>query len=287
MVRKVVEVKGLEYTYPDDTKALKGVSLDVFEGESVALIGPNGAGKSTLLLHLNGILRSENGEIRVMDMNMNDKNLKKIRTKVGLVFQDPDDQLFSPTVFDDVAFGPTNMGLSMEEVKERVKKALEQVGMLGYEDRSPHHLSFGEKKRISIATVLSMQPKILVLDEPTSNIDPGARKGLIELLKGFETTKIIASHDIEAIAEVCDRAIVLYDGEIITNGNIEEILTNVELLESHKLEPPVMVRLFKEAGYVNAPLRLREGIKKIREFRTGSKAHAHSNAHVAGHEHEH
>ncbi|MDI6655614.1 MAG: ATP-binding cassette domain-containing protein [Candidatus Hydrothermarchaeota archaeon] len=267
MVRKVVEIRNLEYTYPDGAKALKGVSMDVFEGESVGVIGPNGAGKSTLLLHLNGILRSKNGEIRVTDMRMEDGNLQKIRRKVGLVFQDPDDQLFSPSVFDDVAFGPLNLGLSRGEVEERVAKALEQVNMLGYEGRSPHHLSFGEKKRISIATVLSIQPEILVLDEPTSNIDPGTRRGLIELLNGFEITKIIASHDIEMIAEVCDRVFLLYDGKMIKNGDAGEILTDAKLLESHRLEPPIMVRLFREAGYSNVPLKLGEGIRKIKKIK--------------------
>ena len=265
MAKKVVAIKDLEYTYPDGTRALRGLSLDVFEGESVALIGPNGAGKSTLLLHLNGILQSDRGDVEVLGMKV-DENIREIRSKVGMVFQDPDDQLFMPTVFDDVAFGPINMGFS--EVKEKVRRALEQVGMSGYERRAPHHLSFGEKKRISIATVLSMEPEILVLDEPTSNVDPHARRGLIGLLNGFDVTKIMATHDIEMVSETCDRAIVLFDGKIAANGDVEEVLTNSELLESHGLEAPILVRLFREVMHRDdIPLRLVDAIERQKRYK--------------------
>ncbi|MDI6639352.1 MAG: ATP-binding cassette domain-containing protein [Methanocellales archaeon] len=265
MAKKVVAIKDLEYTYPDGTRALRGVSLDVFEGESVALIGPNGAGKSTLLLHLNGILQSDRGDVEVLGMKV-EENIREIRSKVGMVFQDPDDQLFMPTVFDDVAFGPINMGFS--EVKEKVRRALKQVGMSGYERRAPHHLSFGEKKRISIATVLSMEPEILVLDEPTSNVDPHARRGLIELLNGFDVTKIMATHDIEMVSETCDRAIVLFDGKIVANGDVEEVLTNSELLESHGLEAPILVRLFREVMHRDdIPLRLDDAIERQKRYK--------------------
>ncbi|MFQ6050475.1 MAG: energy-coupling factor ABC transporter ATP-binding protein [Candidatus Hydrothermarchaeota archaeon] len=265
MPRKMVEIKDLSYIYPDGTEALRGINLEIFEGESVGLIGPNGAGKSTLILHLNGILRSNNGEVRVMDMDM-EKDIKEIRSKIGLVFQDPDDQLFSPSVFDDVAFGPINMGFSKKEVEKRVNMALSQVNMLGYEERSPHHLSYGEKKRIAIATVLSMNPEILVLDEPTSNIDPRSRKGLIKLLRSFNITKIIASHDMDLVAEVCDKAVLLYNGKIVANGPVEEILTDIDLLESHGLEPPTMVKLFKTINHKNVPLRLEDGIERLKKI---------------------
>ncbi len=263
--KKIVEIKDLNYTYPDGTEALRGINLEIFEGESVGLIGPNGSGKSTLLLHLNGILRGNNGLVRVMDMDM-DKDIKEIRSKIGLVFQDPDDQLFSPSVFDDVAFGPINMGFSRDEVERRVEMALSQVDMHGYEERSPHHLSFGEKKRVSIATVLSMNPEILVLDEPTSNVDPRARKELIEFLKSFGITKIIATHDMDMVAEVCDKVFLLYNGKIIAKGYVKEILSDIDLLESHGLEPPTMVRLFKEINQKNVPLRLEEGIERLKKI---------------------
>ena len=267
MAKKVVAIKGLEYAYPDGTRALNGVSLDVFEGESVALIGLNGAGKSTLLLHLNGILQSDRGDVEVLGMKV-DENIREIRSKVGMVFQDPDDQLFMPTVFDDVAFGPINMGFSEEMVKKKVRMALEQVGMSGYEGRAPHHMSFGEKKRIAIATVLSMEPEILVLDEPTSNVDPHARRKLIELLNGFDITKIMATHDIETVSETCDRAIVLFEGKIAANGDVEEVLIDSELLESHGLEAPVLVRLFRDVMHRDdIPIRLDDVIEKPKRYK--------------------
>jgi len=227
---EVIKIKELEYTYPDGTCALRGIDLTVFEYESVGLIGPNGAGKSTLLLHLNGILRGK-GKIEVLGS----KNLDEIRAKVGLVFQNPDEQLFSPTVFDDVAFGPFNIGLQEEVVKKRVKSALKDVDMIGFEGRCPHHLSFGEKKRIAIATVLSMQPEILVLDEPSSNLDPRARRELIKLLQSLKITKIIATHDLDLVSILCNRVIFLNKGKKVAEGNTNEILQDKNLLLSHGL----------------------------------------------------
>jgi len=238
MAKKVIEIKNLNYSYPDGTEALHDIALDVFEGESIGIIGPNGAGKSTLLLHLNGILK-ENSHIRIFDMEVNDKNLTHIRSKVGLVFQDPDNQLFMPTVFDDVAFGPINMLLPKNEVKLSVEKALKEVDMLGSIGRASHHLSFGEKKRVSIATVLSMKPEILALDEPTSNLDPKARYDFIQLLKSITKTKIIASHDLDMILDICDRAIILDKGTIVASGATKGILSNTSLLEKHDLLPPL------------------------------------------------
>jgi len=238
MAKKVIEIKNLNYSYPDGTEALHDIALDVFEGESIGIIGPNGAGKSTLLLHLNGILKG-NGYIRIFDIEVNDKNLTYIRSKVGLVFQDPDNQLFMPTVFDDVAFGPINMLLPKNEVKLSVEGVLKEVDMLGSIGRASHHLSFGEKKRVSIATVLSMKPEILALDEPTSNLDPKARYNFIQLLKSVTKTKIIASHDLDMILDICDRAIILDKGTIVAIGTAKGILSNTSLLEKHNLLPPL------------------------------------------------
>ena len=237
MTEKIIEIKGLHYSYPDGVAALRAIDLDIFEGESIGVIGPNGAGKSTLLLHLNGILRGE-GSVRVFGLEIKDENLKQIRSKVGLVFQDPEAQLFMPTVFDDIAFGPINMEIGKEKVGEQVAKALREVDMTGSEKRAAHHMSFGEKKRVSIATVLSMEPRILVFDEPTSNLDPKHRRGLINLLKRLTPTKIIATHDLDMVAEACSRVILLDRGEIAASGNTADILKDKRLLEAHSLELP-------------------------------------------------
>ncbi len=235
-MEEIVRVDNLSFCYPDGQQALTDISLTIYQGETVALIGPNGAGKSTLLLHLNGILRS-NGVVKVFGKPVDDKNLRWVRSKVGLIFQNPDDQLFSSTVFDDVAFGPINMGYSEAEVRQCVAKALDWVGMTGYEQRSPHHLSVGEKKRISIATVLSMAPEILVIDEPTSNLDPGSKWSLISLLKRLPGAKIVASHDMELVQALCQRAIVLDQGEIVAEGDTAQILADQALLVAHGLAP--------------------------------------------------
>jgi cobalt/nickel transport system ATP-binding protein len=238
---KVIEIENLSYSYPDGQQALYGINLAVGLDETVALIGPNGAGKSTLLLHLNGIMRSD-GTVRILGIPLEDKNLKWVRSKVGLVFQNPDDQLFSPTVFDDVAFGPINTGCAEEEVRGRVSKALQWVGMNGYEKRSPYHLSIGEKKRIAIATILSMRPEILVIDEPTANLDPRAKWELVKLVKGLPMTKIVASHDLEMVAALCKRTIILDEGKIVADDATLNIMSNTDLLERHGLAPapPIM-----------------------------------------------
>lgn len=241
-MKKIIRIKNLQYTYPDSTNALEGIDLDIFKSESVGLIGPNGAGKSTLLLHLNGILKGRQGSVEVLGMKVQEKNLIKIRQKVAIVFQQPDDQLFMPTVFDDVAFGPVNAGYSEEKVREKVKKALKNVGMEGYEKRCSHHLSFGEKKKISLATVLSMEPEILILDEPTSNLDPRARRHLIELLKNFSLTKIVAGHDLELILDICSKVILLDEGKIVATGDARKLLSNRSLMESHGLEIPLSLK---------------------------------------------
>jgi cobalt transport protein ATP-binding subunit len=230
-----VDVRGLSYSYPDGRPALRGVDLHVAPGEKVALVGPNGAGKSTLLLHLNGILRGQ-GDVRVCGMAVDDENLGRIRASVGLVFQDPDDQLFSPSVAEDVAFGPAAMGLSADEVSQRVGEALAAVGMAESGERVPHHLSGGEKKRIAIATVLAMDPEILVLDEPTAGLDPRGRRGLIRLLADLPQTMLVATHDLRMVVELFPRTVVLDEGKVVADGPTEALMADQALLTAHGLE---------------------------------------------------
>ena len=232
-----IEVDGLQFAYPDGRRALNGVDLHIEPGEKVALVGPNGAGKSTLLLHLNGILRGASGKVRVAGLEMRDENLARVRGALGLVFQDPDDQLFSPTVFDDVAFGPIYQGLSEALVRMRVASALEAVGMADFGPRSPHRLSTGEKKRIAIATVLAMEPEILALDEPTAGLDPRARRGLIRLLARLPQTMLISSHDLRMVDELLSRTVVMDGGVIVADGPTAQILADANLLREHGLEP--------------------------------------------------
>jgi len=245
-VKNAIVIRDLSYSYSDGTNALRNVSFEIVKGERIALVGANGAGKSTLLSHLNGIIELKKGSIEIMGMQMKGRNLREIRKKVGIVFQDPEDQLFMAKVFDDVAFGPINMGLNGEEVRKRVRTALKKVGLAGYEERCPHHLSFGEKKRIGVATVLSMRPDILLLDEPTSNLDPWAKRSTIDMLKKLPGTMIIASHDIEMLLELCSRAVVLDRGEIAAMGEVGTVLTDVGMLRKHGLDAPLIIRLFGE-----------------------------------------
>ncbi len=235
-MEELITVKNLSFSYPDGQQALIDVNLAIYRGESLALIGPNGAGKSTLLLHLNGILRS-NGAVSLLGSPIDESNLKWARSRVGLVFQNPDDQLFSPTVFDDVAFGPINMGLSDGQVRQAVTRALGLVGMSGYEKRSPHHLSFGEKKRIALATVLSMSPEILVIDEPTSNLDPRGKWSFIGVLERMAGTKIIVTHDLELVGALCRRVVILDQGRVVADGGTGDILADKRLLAAHGLAP--------------------------------------------------
>jgi cobalt/nickel transport system ATP-binding protein len=230
-----IEIRGLSFAYPDGRQALQDVSLTVQPGEKVALVGPNGAGKSTLLLHLNGILQGE-GNIRVMGREVAERQLTHIRAQVGLVFQDPDDQLFSPTVFDDVAFGPIYARLSEVEIQRRVAWALAQVGMDGYAGRVSHHLSLGEKKRAAIASVLSMQPEILALDEPTAGLDPRTRRRLIGLLQELPQTMLAATHDLRLVAEVFPRTVILDEGQVVADGPTDGLLVDGQLLAAHGLE---------------------------------------------------
>lgn len=234
-----IVVQNLSFSYPDNRVALRDVSLDISPCEKVALVGPNGAGKSTLILHLNGILRGD-GEVTVAGLDVNDKNLGKIRGSVGLVFQTPDDQLFSPTVFDDVAYGPIYQGLAEQDVHERVDEALAVVGMSDFKSRVSHHLSVGEKKRIAIATVLSMRPEVLVLDEPTAGLDPRARRSLLGLLDDMPMTMLVSTHDMLMVQELFQRTIVMDQGRIVADGETKELLEDEQLLKAHGLEKPAI-----------------------------------------------
>ncbi|MGA1868524.1 MAG: energy-coupling factor ABC transporter ATP-binding protein [bacterium] len=242
MSHHIVEVKDLQYTYPDGTSALQGISFRILHGESVAIIGANGAGKSTLLLHLNGYLTPTHGFIRIGDLPLTKKLLPMVRRTVGMVFQDPDDQLFMPTVYDDVAFGPLNLGLPLEEVEARVMKALEIVSASHLKNRPPYKLSGGEKRSVAIAGVLSMEPDILVMDEPTSNLDPRARRQLITLLKTFKHTKIIATHDLDMVLDLCDRTIIIHNGRITANDSTQKLFKNKKLLAESHLEMPLRMQ---------------------------------------------
>lgn len=231
----IIRIDRLSYTYPDGRKALQDVSLSLNPGEKVALVGSNGAGKSTLLLHLNGILTAQHGSLTVGDLPLNKKNMGPIRALVGLVFQNPDDQLFSPHVFDDVAYGPIYQGLPPDEVQVRVAEALAAVGMADYQDRSSYHLSGGEKKRIAIATVLSMRPGILVFDEPTAGLDPRARRELITLLEQLPQTMLIATHDLAMVRQLCSRMIILRKGQVSADGATAALMQNEPLLVENGL----------------------------------------------------
>ena len=233
-----LEVTRLSFSYPDGHEALREVDLHVHHGERVALLGPNGAGKTTLLLHLNGIFRPSSGKVRVAGLDISDDSLMEVRRRVGLVFQDPDDQLFMPTVGQDVAFGPANFGIEGEELETRVTEALGAVSMLGAVDRAPHHLSYGERRRVAIATVLAMRPEILVLDEPTSNLDPASRRELIEALRGLPITQLLVTHDLPFALELCPRALVMDDGRIVAADTTVEILSDDLLMKTHRLELP-------------------------------------------------
>jgi cobalt/nickel transport system ATP-binding protein len=233
-----LDVQGLAYAYPDGHQALFGVDLHVHPGERVALLGPNGAGKTTLVLHLNGILTAGAGSVSVSGLPVVKKNLAEVRRRVGVVFQDPDDQLFLGTVRQDVAFGPANLGLRGAELDRRVTEALEKVGMAEFADRPPHHLSFGQRRRVAVATVLAMEPEILVLDEPSSNLDPASRRELADILRSLDVTVLMVTHDLPYALELCPRAVVLSDGAVVADGATRDVLTDQTLMAEHRLELP-------------------------------------------------
>ncbi|WP_121254706.1 energy-coupling factor ABC transporter ATP-binding protein [Nocardioides ferulae] len=238
MSTPVLDVRGLAYAYPDGHQALFGIDLHVHRGERVALLGPNGAGKTTLVLHLNGILTAGAGSVAVSGLPVEKGSLKEVRRRVGVVFQDPDDQLFMPTVRQDVAFGPANLGVRGAELDQRVHDALARVGMADYADRPPHHLSFGQRRRVAVATVLAMQPEILVLDEPSSNLDPASRRELADILRSLDVTVLMVTHDLPYALELCPRSVVLSGGTVVADGPTLEVLTDEPLMRTHRLELP-------------------------------------------------
>ncbi|MGO4459659.1 energy-coupling factor ABC transporter ATP-binding protein [Streptomyces sp. M-16] len=233
-----LEVAGVAYAYPDGHQALFGVDLTVAAGERVALLGPNGAGKTTLVLHLNGILGGGVGTVTVAGLPVQKRNLAEIRRRVGIVFQDPDDQLFMPTVREDVAFGPAAAGLRGAELEERVREALDLVGMADFADRPPHHLSFGQRRRVAVATVLAMRPEILVLDEPSSNLDPASRRELADILRSLDVTVLMVTHDLPYALELCPRSVILSEGVIAADGRTLDLLCDEALMGAHRLELP-------------------------------------------------
>ena len=251
MSHHIIEMTNLAYSYPDGTVALQDVSFRITHGESVALVGANGAGKSTLLLHLNGYLTPTQGSVRIGDFPLTKHTLPAIRRTVGMVFQNPDDQLFMPTVYDDVAFGPLNLGLPLAEVETRVRHALAIVGLSHLKAKPPYRLSGGEKRSVSIATVLSMSPDILVMDEPSSNLDPKSRRNLINLLKTFQHTKIIATHDLEMVLDLCERTIILHQGRITADGPTLELFQNETLLEANHLEKPIRLAVMSSPSDIS------------------------------------
>lgn len=238
MTAPSLDVTGLAFAYPDGHQALFGVDFTIARGERVALLGPNGAGKTTLVLHLNGILTAGAGQVRVAGLPVEKQHLREIRRRVGIVFQDPDDQLFMPTVRDDVAFGPANLGISGSELDDRVHDALDRVGMAAFVDRPPHHLSYGQRRRVAVATVLAMGPEILVLDEPSSNLDPASRRELADVLRSLDVTVLMVTHDLPYALELCPRALVLSGGVIAADGPTRELLLDETLLGEHRLELP-------------------------------------------------
>jgi cobalt/nickel transport system ATP-binding protein len=238
-----LEISDLTFSYPDGRQVLNSVNLQIDKGERVALLGPNGAGKTTLVMHLNGILISDQGIVKVAGIKVDKENLFEVRKRVGLVFQDPDDQLFMTTVRDDVAFGPSNIGIQGEELNKVVDYALDQVKMKEFADRPPHHLSFGQRRRVAVATVLAMKPDILVLDEPSSNLDPASRRELAEILLNLDVTIFMVTHDLPYALEICPRAAILNNGKIVADGNTRDLLGDEELMESNRLELPFGMHL--------------------------------------------
>jgi cobalt/nickel transport system ATP-binding protein len=267
MAESIVSVKNIRFAYPAGVKAINDVSLEIRKGERVALLGPNGSGKSTLILLIAGLLSPQKGEIKVFNEETTAKSFHKLRQKIGVVFQDPDDQLFNQTVIEDVAYGPKNLGLTPEIIQKRCDHILEDIGISHLRERPPHRLSFGEKKKVSLATALVLKPELIILDEPTANLDLLSRRGLIDLLNELNaegTTIVVSTHDVEALPELVDRVIIVSHGSVLGEGDIHNVLQDTELLESAGLEPPSIARLFgklKSLGIIDTvPLTYEEGI---------------------------
>ena len=272
MTEPIVSVEDVKFSYPAGVSALKGVSLEIKKGEKVAILGPNGSGKSTLILLIAGLLNPTKGQIKVFGQPTTSKDFPKLRSRIGLVFQDPDDQLFTPTVREDVEYGPKNLGLPAKVISERCDHILEDIGISHLRDRPPHRLSFGEKKKVSLATALILRPELLILDEPTANLDLLSRRALIDLLNELNaegTTIIISTHDVEALPELADRVIVVSHGLLLGRGEMHEVLQDVALLESAGLELPSIARLFtklKKSGLVDdVPITYEEALTLLQK----------------------
>ena len=237
-MKNYLQINDLNFSYPDGYEALKNINLEINKGDTLGVLGPNGAGKTTFILHLNGILGNLDDSIYINNLSINEDNLKKIREKVGIVFQDPDDQLFMPTVLEDVMFGPKNFGYTNEEAESKAIEALEKVKMKEFLNKPPHHLSFGQKRKVAIASVIAINPELIVLDEPSSNLDPASRRELIEILKNLDVTIILVTHDLPMALEICDESIILNNGEIKTREKTYSILTNEEIMKENRLELP-------------------------------------------------
>jgi cobalt/nickel transport system ATP-binding protein len=289
-----IQVKDVCFTYPDGHEVLKGASCEIRAGEKVALIGPNGAGKSTFMSLLNGVSLASSGSVIISGRQIHKDNLKEIRRKVGIVFQDPDDQLFCPTVFDDVAFGPLNLDLPKDEIEARVAEALDTVGLNGFEERSSFHLSFGERKRLALATVLSYQPDILVFDEPSTNMDPLNRRKLIRWLAESNKTILLCTHDLDIALDVCDRCLMLSDGHFVADGPASDILYDRKLLEENHLELPLALMTHEllheklSTGQMDAEhKRIIASFLHAHRHSHGPDGHEHVHIHFHPHEHEH
>jgi len=242
MSHHIIKLENVHFTYPDGTRALEGISFQIIHGESVGIVGANGAGKSTLLLQINGILLPTQGSVRIGETTLSKRTVKEIRKRIGFVFQNPDDQIFMPTVFEDVAFGPLHLGWELEKVEQSTIRALERVNCLHLKDRPPHKLSEGQKRSVSIASVISMDPDILIMDEPSANLDPRSRRQLIQLVRTFKHSKILATHDLDMILELCQRTIIIAAGRVAADGPTPDLLSNEELLEKNGLEKPLSLQ---------------------------------------------
>lgn len=268
----LIEVKDLVFWYKDGTQALKGITLQITRGKKISLLGPNGAGKSTLLLHLNGIHLAQEGSVLFDGEKINTKNERWVRSKVGLVFQDPDDQVFSTAVWEDVAFGPTNMGLTKEEIEKRVYDSLIAVGMLAYKDKAPHHLSYGQKKRVAIAGVLAMDPEVIILDEPAAFLDPQGKDSVFNILDGLNkkgTTIVIATHDVDLAVEWADEVIVIKDGSCLAQGGTE-LLSDDSIVAEAGLRFPIITKVFRQLPELylqDLPKTVAEAVQVIRQLR--------------------
>lgn len=271
-MQPVVSVKDVKFSYPAGVSALHDISFEINPGERVAILGPNGSGKSTLILLIAGLLMPSKGEIRVFDEQTTSKGFQKLRSRIGIVFQDPDDQLFTPSVKEDIEYGPKNLGLAPEVISERCEHILGDIGISHLKDRPPHRLSFGEKKKVSLATALILKPELLILDEPTANLDLVSRRGLIDLLNELHaegTTIVISTHDVEALPELADRVIVVSHGTLLGGGEMHKVLQDVALLDSAGLELPSIARLFtklKDLGLVdNVPITYDEALSLLQK----------------------